>query len=196
MKFLFTIFLLFCSATLFSQSATYKLVNKKTGAYNNISVRQTDDLVEVNILANWNNKSGTYGQFNGKGTLVENQCILHGENNGLPCKVTLIFSDDKLIANFQNCNTYQIHDFFSGSYTKIADNIPGDYAVTAYISYFYSKPDDKTRKKGFIKQSEILHVEELFEGNWGFATFMTEGKHNFGYVKLSDLKLKKTYIYD
>lgn len=196
MKFLFTISLLFYSATLFSQSATYKLVNKKTNAYSNISVRQTDNLLEVNILANWNNKTGTYGQFNGKGTLIDNECILQGENSGRACKISLTFTDDKLTADFQDCGTYQIPETFSGSYTKIADNIPGDYTVTAYVSYFYSKPDEKTRKKGFIKQSEILHVEELFEGNWGFATFMVEGKHNFGYVKLSDLKLKKTYIYD
>lgn len=196
MKLSLTFLLLFCTAKLFSQSATYKLVNKKNGSYSNISIRQTDDQLEVNILANWNNKTGTYGEYNGKGTLIDNQCILQGEKNSRPCKITLEFADDKLNVDFQDCSSYRLTEAFSGSYMKIADEVPGEYTVVSDASYFYSKPDDKTRRKGFIRKNELLHVEELFEGSWGFATFVVEGKHNFGYVKLSDLKLKKTYIYD
>ena len=196
MKLIFTFILVFCSASLFSQSATYKLVNKKTGAYSNISIRQTDDQLEVNILANWNNKTGTYGQFTGKGVLNDNQCTLQGDKNTDPCRISLAFTAEKLNVEFQDCDNYLLPERFSGTYIKIADDLPGEYMVTSDISYFYSRPGDQTRRKGFLRKSAVLQVEELFEGNWGFATFISEGRHNFGYVKLSDLKLKKTYIYD
>ncbi|WP_052496388.1 hypothetical protein [Pedobacter lusitanus] len=196
MKYFFIIALLICSEKIFSQSATYKLINKETGTSASIAVRKTDDQVDVNILANWNNKAGTYGQFTGKGILTDNKITIRTEKKSQLCKIDLTFSKDSLNADFQDCENFQLSNNFSGIYTKIADNVTGEYIVVADICYFYSKPDEKSRKKGFAYTPEVLNIEELFEGNWGFATLMTEGKQLFGYVKLSDLKFKRTYLYD
>ncbi|QNK61865.1 hypothetical protein H7F33_15060 [Pedobacter sp. PAMC26386] len=196
MKYIFITLLLFCSEKIFSQSATYKLTNKEDGTSGSISVRKTEDQVEVNILANWNNKAGTYGQFTSKGVLVDNKCILKADKKSQLCRVALTFSKDSLEADFQDCENYQLPKNFSGIYTKISDNVTGEYIVSADICYFYSKPDEKSRKKGFAYTPEILNIEELFEDSWGFATFMSDGKHLFGYVKLTDLKFKRTYLYD
>lgn len=196
MKYIFIIVLLFSSQKIFSQSATYKLINKENGTSSNISVRRTDDQVEVNVLANWNNKAGTYGQFTGTGTLTDNKTTIKAEKKSLLCKVSLTFLKDSLEASFQDCDNYQLTNRFNGIYTKIADNVTGEYIVSADICYFYSKPDDKSRKKGFANTPEVINIEELFEGEWGFATLMSNGKQLFGYVKLSDLKFKRTYLYD
>ncbi|MBB6272722.1 hypothetical protein HDF26_003179 [Pedobacter cryoconitis] len=196
MKYLFILFFLFCSEKTFSQSATYKLTNKQDGTSSNISIRRTDDQVEVNVIANWNNKARTYGQFTGKGTITDDKATIRTEKKSQPCKVILTFLKDSLNADFQDCENDQLPVNFSGIYTKIGDNVTGEYIVSADICYFYSKPDEKSRKKGFAYTPEVLNIEEFLEGNWGFATFMSEGKHLFGYVKLSDLKFKRTYLFD
>lgn len=194
MKYPLILILLFCSTELFSQSATYQLVNRSNGAYSNIAVRQTGELLDVNILANWKSKDGTYGEFNGKGIISHNKSVIKADSAS--CEVSLVFSNDKLEVEFRDCMENKIPEEFSGTYTKIADHIRGEYIVTAAISYFYSKPDEQSRKKGFTNKSQIINIEELFAGDWGFATLVVHGKHSFGYVKLSDLKLKKTYLYD
>jgi hypothetical protein len=194
MKYPLILILLFCSTALFSQSATYQLVNRSNVAYSNIAVRQTGDLLDVNILANWKSKDGTYGEFNGKGIINHNKSVIKADSAS--CKVSLSFSNDKLEVEFRDCMENKIPEEFSGTYTKIADHIRGEYIVTTAISYFYSKPDEQSRKKGFTNRSQIINIEELFAGDWGFATLVAHGKHSFGYVKLSDLKLKKTYLYD
>lgn len=194
MKYPLIFILLFCSTELFSQSATYQLVNRSNGAYSNIAVRQTGELLDVNILANWKSKDGTYGEFNGKGIISHNRSVIKADSAS--CEVSLVFSNDKLEVEFRDCMENKIPEEFSGTYTKIADHIRGEYIVTAAISYFYSKPDEQSRKKGFTNKSQIINIEELFAGDWGFATLVAHGKHSFGYVKLSDLKLKKTYLYD
>jgi len=195
MKYGIILLLVISSTNLFAQSATYKLVNKSNGSYSNISVRQTSNHLDVNVLANWNSKLGTYGEYNGSGTLMANRCTLNSDSTS--CRVTLEFSNDSLLqVGFTDCEEHMIPEDFSGTYTKIADNVPGEYVAVADISYFYSKPDDKSRKKGFFNKSQVMNIEEMFAGDWGFATLMTNGKHSFGYVKLSDLKLKRTYLYD
>lgn len=194
MKYRIVLIFLLCTTKLFSQSATYKLVNKTNGSYCNIAVRRTADLLEANIMANWNTKDGKYGEFNGKGLITNNKCTLKTDSSS--CSVTVSFSNDKLEAEFQDCMEELIPEDFSGAYLKIADNVRGEYIVTADMSYFYSKPDLLSRKKGFVNKAQILNIEELFAGNWGFATFTFNGKPSFGYVNLSDLKLKKTYLYD
>jgi len=196
MKYLFILFLLLCSEKMFSQSATYKLINKENGTSSNISIRRTDDQVEINVLANWNDKVRTYGQLTGKGIITDNKATIKAEKKSQLCSVDLTFLKDSLDADFQDCENYQLPKSFSGIYTKIADEVTGEYIVTADICYFYSKPDEKSRKKGFAHTPEVLNIENFFEGNWGFATFMSEGKQLFGYVKLTDLKFKRTYLYD
>lgn len=196
MKYCVLLLFLLCSENILAQSATYKLINKAAGATGNISIRRTDDELDVNIIANWNNKAGTYGDFTGKGVLIDNKCILKKEKGSQLCKVSLTFKEDSLLVDFQDCTNYQLPDNFSGSYAKIADNVTGEYIVSADICYFYSKPDEKSRKRAFAYPPEILNIEEIFEGNWGFATFMSNGKQLFGYVKLTDLKFKRTYLYD
>lgn len=194
MKYLVLLILTSYSTALYSQSATYKLVNSSNGSSSNISITQTADQLDVNILADWNSKSGKYGQLTGKGILTNHKCTIKADSTA--CRVQLEFVDDKLNVEFEDCIDNLIPEDFSGTYTKIADNIPGEYIVTSDISFFYSKPDVKARKKGFSSKSQVLNIEEVYKGNWGFATLMTNGKHSFGYVKLTDLKLKKTYLYD
>lgn len=194
MKYVIFLLLTCCSTAIFSQSATYKLVNSANGSSSNISITQTDDQLDVNILADWNSKSGKYGQLTGKGTLANHKCTIKADSTA--CRVQLEFVDDKLNVEFQDCIDNMIPEDFSGTYTKIADNIPGEYVVTSEISFFYSKPNDKARKKGFSSKSQVLNIEEVYKGDWGFATLMTNGKQSFGYVKLKDLRLKKTYLYD
>ena len=194
MKYPIVLLLLFCSTALFSQSATYKLVNKTNGSYCNIAVRQTADLVEANILASWNTKDGKYGEFTGKGIIANNKCIVKADSSS--CTASLSFATNRLNVEFADCMDNLIPEDFSGSYVKIADNIRGEYVVISSLSYFYSKPEDQSRKKGFANKGQILNIEELFTGDWGFATMMINGKQSFGYVKLSDLKFRKTYLYD
>jgi hypothetical protein len=196
MKYLFILFFLCCSQKTFSQSGTYKLTNKEDGTSASIAIRRTDDQVEINVLANWNNKAGTYGQFTGKGIIADHKATIKSGKKSQFCRINLTFSKDSLDADFKGCENYQLPKSFSGIYTKIADEVTGEYMVAADICYLYSKPDEKSRKKGFAHQSAILNIEELFEGNWGFATFMSEGKQLFGYVKMTDLKFKRTYLYD
>jgi hypothetical protein len=194
MKYVIFLILTSCSTAVLSQSATYKLVNSSNGSSSNISITQTADQLDVNILADWNSKTGKYGQLTGKGVLANHKCTIKADSTA--CRVKLEFVDDKLNVEFDDCVDNLIPEDFSGTYTKIADNIPGEYVVTSEISFFYSKPDLKARKKGFSSRSQILNIEEVYKGNWGFATLMTNGKHSFGYVKLTDLRLKKTYLYD
>lgn len=193
MKYLLPL-LLSCFATpLFAQSATYQMINKTNGDYSHIAIRQRGTRLEVNILASWD-KERKFGEFNGEGVLVKNKCIITADSSS--CKVAMVIGHDKIEVSFNDCPEDLIPDEFAGSYHKIADNIRGEYIVTAEVSYFYSKPDERSRRKGFTNKAQLVNIEELFSGNWGFATFMAKGKQNFGYIKLSDLKLKKTYLYD
>jgi len=196
MKYLVILCLLFCSEKISAQSATYKLTNKEDGTSSNISIRRTDNQVEINVLANWNNKNRTYGQFTGKGVIADHKAAIKSEKKSQFCSINLTFSKDSLEVDFKDCEDYQLPKTFSGIYTKIADEVTGEYIVAADVCYFYSKPDEKSRKKGFAHTPELLNIEEIFEGNWGFATFMSGGKQLFGYVKLADLKFKRTYLYD
>ncbi|PIH04460.1 hypothetical protein CS542_00970 [Pedobacter sp. IW39] len=70
--------------------------------------------MEVNVLANWNNKAGTYGQLQGTGTLTDNKTTIKSEKS-LLLQVSLI-SKDSLEASFQDCDNYQLTDRFNGIY--------------------------------------------------------------------------------
>jgi len=194
MKYLTVLFFFCCSTRLFAQTATYSLFNPSNGSSSNISVRQTDDQIDVNVLADWKNKTGKYGEFTGSGVMVNRKCTIKTDSTA--CRIRMEFSDRQLDVEFDDCMDYLLPEDFSGIYTKIADYIPGEYTVTSDISFFYSKPNGKARKKGFSSKAQVLNIEQLFKGDWGFATLMFKGKQSFGYVKMSDLKFRKTYLYD
>jgi len=194
MKYLTVLFFFCCSTRLCAQTATYSLFNPSNGSSSNIAVRQTDDQIDVNVLADWKNKTGKYGEFTGSGVMLNRKCTI--KTDSTTCRIRMEFSERQLDVEFDDCMDYLLPEDFSGIYTKIADYIPGEYTVTSDISFFYSKPNEKARKKGFCSKAQVLNIEQLFKGDWGFATLMFKGKQSFGYVKMSDLKFRKTYLYD
>ncbi|KEQ30760.1 hypothetical protein N180_10450 [Pedobacter antarcticus 4BY] len=190
------LFLLLTSLTnlVTAQNITYQLQNPKDGSSNTVSVSKTGDEIQINILARWNDQAETYGQFNGKGKLEHGQAVISSDSNA--CKVKLNFTETGLQIEFMNCDANRIPEHFSGTYTKIADQVTGDYQVSANISYYFSKPNLQSRKKGFLKAGDQWQIEEVFPGNWAFATLRSGDKTLFGYVRLQDLRFVRTYLFD
>lgn len=185
-----TSFMNFVSA----QNTTYQRLNPDNGSSSTISIHKTGSTLQVNILSRLNDPADTYGQFTGTGDLEQDQAQILSRNSD--CTVKLRFTEDRLDAEFANCNAHQINPQFSGTYTKLADQIIGDYEVSTNISYFYSKPDLHSRKKGFLKAGDHWQIEEIFPGNWVFATIRSNDKTQFGYIRLQDLRFVKTYLFD
>ena len=190
-KHLLTFILLLFGTLVWGQSGTYYKYDK-TGATCTICIQKTGATINANVFAWWHIPSGRNGNFSGKGILKNNTCILKEEGGDTDCNVHLTFTSAKLLkVAFADCMEENLPEDFSGTYKKITDIVRGTYTISTSASYFYKKPDLKSRSKAYLVQGNKVDVDiENIGGNgWVFINYTNaKGKTTSGYMLISTLK--------
>jgi len=180
------------SLTVNAQNGTYEKKASK-GAYGIISVRTKANQVTAEIFTWWNTPSGQTGGYLGKGIFKNTMVTLSSEENDPDCKVTLSAVQDKLKAQFDNCNTDHLNEDFNGVYTKITDAVAGDYVIQVSKAYFHKTPDAASRLKTYVLKGDKVRLDidriGASKQNWLYVYFTNKaGKETAGFIALSDLK--------
>lgn len=174
-----------------AQTGTYQKKDKN-GSSCTIAIVRKGKQVKASVFAWWNTASGRHGVFEETGTLLHNNVVLTGADD---CKVRLDFKPGKLSATFTDCMQENLPEDFSGSYQKITDAIPGNYAVSAEKAYFYKDANPATRKKSYLVKNDKVEVYlgNISAGGWVFVNFKApSGQITSGYIQLSALQFIKS----
>lgn len=186
---IFTV-MIFTGCLAHAQNGTYELKNSN-GSYGLISVVKKQNHITAEIFAWWNTSSAQTGSYYGQGILINNHALLKSSENDPDCGVSLALNDHAITAKFENCTTDHLPEDFNGTYRKISEATAGDYIVMADKSFFYSRPDGKSKQKSYVVKGNTVsfNLDGGAKGNWVFVHYRnTKDKDTAGYVKLTDLE--------
>lgn len=171
-----------------AQDGTYELKNKN-GSYGLISLINNQNKITVEVFTWWNTPSAQ-GSFYGNGDNSNNHVILKSIENDSDCLVGITLMNSNIAVKFDKCTADHLTGDFNGTYRKVSDATAGDYIVKADRTFFYSKPDEHSKRKSLVKGNRASYnLDGRAIGKWVFVHFRnSNGTDTSGYIKLSDLK--------
>lgn len=173
-----------------AQEGTYELKNKN-GSYGLISIINKQNKITAEVFTWCNTPSAQTGSFYSQGENNNNHVILKNIQNDSDCLVGIKLMNLYITVTFNKCTADHLTDDFNGTYRKVSDATAGDYIVKADRTFFYSKPDEHSKRKSYLVKGNraSYNLDGGAIGKWVFVDFRNRnGTDTSGYIKLSDLK--------